>query len=172
MLGKQSKVLHDNNVLCNLLLSVIMSKQTLFTLLLPLLMVYSGYGQLRVTNLLEMPLLKTEKETLAFLQKASGSINHQMVMDGTYRSYSLEGPSFHIEYKIFKDTCVMSGIRFSSFGMYNSILGEVVSQTKPFGENRLRETRGTKLIYMFNPRDNAMTVVSYSFALQKVNGRF
>lgn len=137
-----------------------------------LLLVISGYGQQSKTSLLEALLLKTEKETVAFLQQASGRTKHQVQWDGAYRSFSLEGPSFHIEYKLDGDTCVMAAIQFQSKpSMYVSFVGEVRAQTKPLGENRLKEAGAKKLIYVLNSREKIVSVIRYAYAQQKIQGR-
>ncbi|RYF85838.1 MAG: hypothetical protein EOO03_12690, partial [Chitinophagaceae bacterium] len=138
---------------------------TLLPTALVLLFMLKGFGQPTMTQLLEAPLHKTEKETTQFLQQAAGGKKAQMVWDGTYRSYSLEGPSFHIEYKVHQDTCVMAGIRFQQNGtLYSIFLRELMASTQAFGENRIKEASGRKIIYTLNTKERAVTVISYSFA--------
>lgn len=147
------------------------SKKLLTTFFLLFILLYSN-GQPTMTQLLETPLHRTEKETIDFLTQAAGGKKPLVVWDGAYRSYSLEGPSFHMEYKIHKDTCIMAGIRFqNNTGLYGIFLKEVIATSQAFGENRLKESSGRKIIYILNAKERVMTVTSYSFALQMAQGR-
>ena len=91
-----------------------------------MLMVCSASGQQRIINLLEYPLLKSEKEMVAILKDWASGKQPVMQADGIYRSYSIDGPYFHIEYKVAKDSCLLAGIRFpSDAGQYNSFVRDV-----------------------------------------------
>jgi hypothetical protein len=66
----------------------------------------------------------------------------------------------------------MAVIRFlPTSGLLNSFIREVMVSTTPFGENRLKEQGGRKLLYILNTRDKVATVVSFSFTLKKATGK-
>jgi hypothetical protein len=119
--------------------------------------------------LLETPLHKTEKETYLFLQGVLGGRVPTMQFDGDFKSYDLDNQSFHIEYKIYKDTCVMTGIRYKSDqGAFLQMTNDIQSETESFGENRLKKMSGRRLIYTFAMLQKAVTAISYDFAVKKV----
>jgi hypothetical protein len=92
-----------------------------------------------------------------------------MQFDGDFKSYDLDNQSFHIEYKIYKDTCVMTGIRYKSDqGAFLQMTNDIQSETESFGENRLKKMSGRRLIYTFAMLQKAVTAISYDFAVKKV----
>jgi hypothetical protein len=61
----------------------------------------------------------------------------------------------------------MVGVRFAQpNGMYEATAKEILLSTKPYGDNRLKETGSKKLIYVLNPAGKSITVISYDFALR------
>jgi hypothetical protein len=144
-----------------------MRKQPLLTLMTVVLVITSAYAQYGLTYLLETPLHKTEKETTRFLTTVASGRKPVVQVDGQYRSYSLEAPFCHMEYKVAADTCVMVGVRFQQRnGMYESAVKELMATTKPFGENRLKETGSRKIIYVLRPATPTITAIGYHFALR------
>lgn len=144
-----------------------MHKRKLLPSFLLLLIAGGAYGQKTIRELIETPLHTTEKETVAFLVQVTEKKEHVAYKDGAYRSYSLEGPFFHIEYKIEKDTCVMAGIRFNQNHGYQQLVREVFLYTRPFGQNRIKEAAGMKIIYTLNTAEKVVTAIDFNFALRR-----
>jgi hypothetical protein len=111
-----------------------MMKHILILVLSFFVLICQGYSQHRIKDLFELPLLKSEKETINILQQLASGKKPQVYPNGCYRSCSLEGPFFHPEYKVAGDTCVQALIRFPADAVqYNSFVRDVQARKKPFG---------------------------------------
>lgn len=139
----------------------------LFTLAICLFATQELYSQVTTTLLLEKPLFSSEVQTIRFLTAVAGGKKPQSVADGNYRNYSLEGPAFHVEYKIANDTCVMAGIRFTQESSYQQFTKDLFRHTRPFGVNRISEMAGRKIIYSLSPAEKVVTAACFDFALRK-----
>jgi len=146
-----------------------MNKQTLLLTALLLLLSTAVFSQQPIIVLLEAPLHRSEKETVQFLQSLTSGKEPVMVVDGKFRSYSLEGPSFHMEYKIAGDTCVAAMLRIqSNSGLYNRTVQQIFASTKPFGPNHLKQTTGGLLLYELHSAESSIIAVSYGYALKNL----
>lgn len=145
-----------------------MQKQLFLVLAILAAFVMASHGQ-RVTLFLEPLLHQSETATIRFLTTLAGGKKPTAFPDGTFRSYSLEGPSFHIEYKIAKDTCVAALVRFQpGSGLYTTTVQQLFATTQAFGENRLKQTQNGLLLYMLHTQERTITAVCYDFTLRSL----
>lgn len=131
-----------------------MQKRFLFTSFAILAFFSASYAQQCITALLVTPLHQSEAATIRFLTTVAGGKKPQLVPDGKFHSYSLEEPSFHMEYKVIQDTCVAAMVRIErNAGLYNRTVQQLLATTKAFGQKRVKQTSSGALLYEFLPAE-------------------
>lgn len=146
-----------------------MQKRLLFTSFTVLAFCTVSYAQQSITAFLETSLHQSEAATIRFLTSIAGGKKSQVVPDGKFHSYSLEGPSFHIEYKVTQDTCVAAMVRIQrNAGLYNRTIQELLATTKAFGQKRVKQTNSGALLYEFLPAEGTIIATNFGFALRSI----
>jgi hypothetical protein len=146
-----------------------MGKVLFLTFTTLLLLGCVSQGQHTFDYLLQTPIHQTEKQTLSFVKAVTKGKPPPLQFDGRYKTYAIQDGLFLIEYKIEGDTCVMAALHFrGNKGLYQKVIQEVKAETKPFGENRLKEVRGRRLIFVFLEKETMITALGFDFALLSV----
>ncbi len=119
-------------------------------LLVSLLVFSTGsacYGQVGAKQLLETAIHQTGKQTYSLLRTVSTAKSITVKRDSAYWTFGFNQPSYHLEYKMYRDTCVGAGVQFLFDDKgYERTVADIIRNTKPFGENRIAEKGGKKVI--------------------------